>query len=290
MKRFAFILASLVCGCITSKPGGPVGYFGPTQSLREVVSAINANNAHLATLWSRGDFEATVVDQGKSHFVNGEAFMLYRRPGDFLMVGKKDLAGQVFQVGCNAQQYWMIVRGDTDTMWWGATAQAGEVDPKVMPIQPMLLLEVLGIGEIDTDLTREPCPVMRFNNDADAYMLVWNMRAPDRWLAQKEVWYDRQTMLPKLVLLFDANGRVVLRAYLSGHKAVEAAGATAGQPPRVATIYQLYFPDNGTRMTIELKDVASRKAEAPSDASFKFPGEKAGVSRVVHVDERSGQP
>ena len=50
---------------------------------------------------------------------------------------------------------------------------------------------------------------MRFNNDAWAYMLVWNKPLRDRWAAEKEVWYDIVTKLPKLVLLFDANGRVL---------------------------------------------------------------------------------
>ena len=69
---------------------------------------------------------------------------------------------------------------------------------------------------------------MRFNNDADAYMFLWNVKLPDRWAVQKEIWYDRATLLPKLVLLFDENGRVVLRAYLSNYKSVEVANVPHG--------------------------------------------------------------
>jgi len=58
---------------------------------------------------------------------------------------------------------------------------------------------------------------------------VWNVRVPDRYVAQKEVWYDRKTKLPIKVLLFDPNGRVVLRADLSKHKPVQAQ-QVQGQP------------------------------------------------------------
>ena len=182
------------------------------------------------------------------------------------------------------------VKGDADTMWWGSYDENGNTsaDTRQMPIQPQLLLEVLGVGVIDEDLTRQPFPVMRFNNDADAYMFVWNVRVPDRFVAQKEVWYDRQTKLPMKVLLFDANGRVVLRADLSKHQPVEVEGAPKEEWPKVATNCRLYFPDSGTSMMFELNDLSLRHGGAPNDRSFVFPNEP-GVNHVVQVDRQADQ-
>jgi hypothetical protein len=140
---------------------------------------------------------------------------------------------------------------------------------------------VLGIGAIDTDFTHEPAPVMRFNNDADAYMIVWSARLPDRWVAQREVWYDRATKLPRIVLLFDENGRVVLRAYLSNHQPVESNDPE--HAPKVATEYRLFFPATGAKMSFQLRDMRQKKNNTiPSERSFPFPSE-APTSKVIAI-------
>jgi hypothetical protein len=113
---------------------------------------------------------------------------------------------------------------------------------------------------------------------------VWGSPLPDRWAAQKEVWYDRETKLPRLVVLFDENGRVVLRTFLSEHQPVEVEGAAREDWPRVARRFELYFPDTGTTMSLQLSDVELRRGPVPNDASFAFPGDRAGVSKVIRVD------
>jgi hypothetical protein len=260
-------------------------YLGPTEPMRDVVQAINQNNDRLPSMWSRGYFEASIVDRGKSHFVNGDLLMLYRRPDDLRIVGKKDIAGTVFEVGSNRDRYWLRVGGDADTLWHGAHANVGNVDPKQIPIPPALILEVLGIGSIDTNFREPPVPVMRFNNDSDAYMLLWTVPLTDRWAAQKEVWFDRSTKLPQKVLLYDANGRVVLLADLSDHKPVEVAGVPEDQWPKVAAKYRLYFPDTDTTVSFELDRPLLKSGAAPNDRSFAFPEEGGGANQVINVDE-----
>ncbi len=292
--RFARATSLLVCaltliGCVPKNRAQPKIYTGPTEPMRDVVAAINENNANLPTLWSRGYFEANVVDQGRSHFVNGDVLVLYRRPGELRIVGKKDIAGTIFDIGSNAERYWLIVRGDVNTMWWGAHANADRVDPSEIPIPPQLMLEVLGVGAIDTNFRQPPAPVMRFNDDADVYMIVWSAPLADRWAAQKEVWYDRATKLPVKVLLFDADGRVVLRADLSKHVALrDAAGGAGNDAPEIASQYRLYFRASRTSITFNLESPALKSGNAPNDRSFAFPTEEnAGVKRVVRVDDPS---
>jgi hypothetical protein len=277
-------------GCVPKQPNQRQVYLGPTEPINEVVHAINANNNRLPSLWSKGYFEADIMDRGTRHFVNGDITQLYRQPNELRLVATKDIAGRIFEVGNNRQRYWLTVKGDVDTMWWGRYDENGmtDADTRQMPIPPQLLLEVLGIGPIDPDLTRQPFPVMRFNNDTDAYMFVWNVRVPDRFVAQREVWYDRQTKLPVKVLLFDPNGRVVLRADLAKHAPVEVEGAPKNEWPKVATIYRLFFPDTGTTMRFELRDVALSHGGAPNDKSFAFPSEP-GVGHVVQVDQQANR-
>jgi len=69
----------------------------------------------------------------------------------------------------------------------------------MLPIRPDGLIEILAIDQIPTNFLQPPVPTMRFNNDADVYMLNFNVQLPDRWTVHKEVWYDRQSLLPRLV-------------------------------------------------------------------------------------------
>jgi hypothetical protein len=286
-------LALLAAGCRPPPPAvSPKAYFGPTDPIDVVIRDINLNNTRVQTLWASGTFEANLVDENrKSHFVNGTVTLVHEKPSGLRVIGSKDLAGTVFDIGSNDDRYWLIVAGDVDTMWWGRydAPRADDGDTGI-PIRPELIIEVLGIGDIETNLRRDPVPVMRFNNDADAYMLVWHVSLPDRIVAQKEVWYDRQTKRPKLVLLFDEHGRVVLRAYPS--RFVPLPGDD-GRPdplgPQVASVYDLFFPDTRSSLRLEFEDVLPSNDGAPSELSFRFPTpQRAKVSKIISLDGDRG--
>jgi hypothetical protein len=285
-------LAFAAAGCPPPQAPAPKGYFGPTISPQAVVNSVNANNQRIATIWASGDFEAEIhpdpANRQTSDFLNGELVLLYRAPDQILLVGKKDVAGRIFEIGSNGVAYWMTARGQTDTCWWGKYATIDKLDPKAMPVRPDLLLDVLGVTPIDSDMLRQPVPVMRFNNDADAYMMVWSLRGPSYWLAQQETWYDRQTLLPRLVNLFDTGGRVVLSAYLSDHMPIASSPESADSgaaPPLVATSFRLFFPDTGTRLRFHLTKLKTTNNGIPNEHSFRFDPDLTGVGHVVRVDQ-----
>jgi hypothetical protein len=281
----ALLLAGL-SGC-APRSAGIQPYFGPTASLDELVQDINANVEPLPTLWSKGDFDASIVDRGHTTNVSGSAYLMHARPDRMLFIGKADVVGEVFRMGCGPDKYWVTVKGDTDTCWWGTFSNLGRVDPRALPVRPDLVEAVLGIDPIDTDLTRQPCPVMRFNNDQRAYMIVWNVKGPDRWLAQKEIWYDLDSKLPRLVNLFDANGRVVLSAYLSDHKPVDLGDASS-QPqdaPKIATSYRLFFPDSGSTLRLHLTELRLENRGHPNAANFAFDPDTSDARHIINLDE-----
>lgn len=277
----------LVAGCAPLREAKVVQrepYLGPTEPMTDVVAAINRNNSAVPTLWARHYYEATLKDeQGNPHFVNGDGALLYRGPSGMRLVGNKPGVGTVFEIGSTDDRYWLTVKPELDTMWWGQYKNLGKPCVQKVPIEPNMVLEVLGISTFNTNFLEPPAPVMRFNPDADAYTFVWSIPLPNRWAAVKEIWYDRQTKLPRLVLLFDENGRVVLRARLANHQPVEIADAPREAWPKVATSYQLYFPDNGGKMSFELSDVVLDKNGVPSRRGIVFP-QQAGVAKVIQLD------
>lgn len=292
MRRIVRAGVGLAClaalaGC-PPKPPPPQAYYGPTEPIDVVIRSINDNNRQIPTVWASGTFEARIGDeQGRKHFVNGMVTLVHEKPVGLRVVGNKELVGTLFEIGSNEERFWLIAGGDVDTMWHGSYAAA--VSSGGIPIRPELVIEVLGIGHIDTNLRREPFPVLRFNNDADAYMIVWHVGLPDRLVAQKEVWYDRQTKHPKLVLLFDEHGRIILRAYLDRFQPVEIDGVPEEDRPVMATRYDLFFPESGSTLRLDLEQLKLKNDGAPNERSFRFPTAQLDrVGKVISLDERRG--
>lgn len=302
MRPLAITLSVALClagsGCCNCPRQPALAEFRrnqPTQSMAAVVAAINANNQKIPSLWASLNYSATINDNGQVHSVSSDdGVLLYLRPGDFRLVGKKEFVGTVFDIGTNEQEFWMEVIPGTNRMWWGRYADLARVDPSRLPIpiRPDLVLEVLGVETINQDFDAMPVPTMRYNNSADAYVFVFNARAPDRWLALKEVWYDRRTLRPRRVIIYDANGRPVLQADLSMDKKVQAPEEDPANWPLIAGDYKLFFPDSGSRMEFMLKDVMLHKKVGriyvPSPNSFRLPDVKNTDIRAIQIGGGGG--
>jgi hypothetical protein len=277
----------VLAGCKPPPPRVQGAYFGPTVSLSELVQTVNANNLKIGSLWARATVDAWLVDERKREtFVNADnATLLYRAAGDFRFDVSDSIKGNLFDLGVNESSYWMRARGEVDTMWWGRVRMLGQPCTEPIPIQPILVSQVLGVGTFGPNLLAEPAPVMRFDNDNDAYAVTWHVRFPERWVAQREVWYDRATLRPRRVILYDEHGRALVRARLGEHAAVE--GANGGT---IAHAYELDFPDSGTRMRIRLRQAGLDNGRGvPNDRSFALPAaDRAGVKNVNQIDAACG--
>jgi hypothetical protein len=302
-KEIQFYLRAFACicgfiflfGCAAHpRPVTKPPYFGETLALQELVGRINENNRKLPTLWSEvATMKASWVDdRGKRHDETLDGGnLIYRSPMDVRVRGDKMVIGNVVEIGSNGEMYWLVAKDPgPDTAWWGRYKYLGDERAQPIPIRPDLVLQVLAVGPIETDLSKLPAPVLRFNHDADAYMLTWTTKLANRWVALKEVWYDRKTLAPMTVLLFDANGRVVLRAWLTKHERVESAELAKEQWPVAASEYRLYFPESKSSMTLKLRNMQVSRKGIPSDKSFAFDRDprRVGVSKVIQLDEACG--
>jgi hypothetical protein len=284
----AFVaLLILAAGCCPKKPVTRPAYEGPTLTLAELVSRINQNNSRLSTLWASGSFECWITDEkNQQQYFAGDLSLAYRKPIELRLAGQIPAIGRVFDLGSNPEVFWLWIPFEKiDTMWWGEYRHVNQVDSTVMPIRPDLLSEVLGVNDLNPDLVRSPTPAMRFNNEQDVYMVTFHTMLPDRMIVQKEIWYDRATLLPRMVMFYDPNGRVILRADLTEHE--NLGGDTSA--PKVATRYDLQFAPSHTRLVLKLSELKASNKGVPNDRIFKFPGaDKAGNTHKV--DERAAQP
>lgn len=294
-------LLILVAGCFAAAGCGGKAGNSPAQaedrlnppnlaSMAEVVAAVNANNAKIPTLWATLNYSATINDNGQVHSVTSDdGVLLYRRPSDFRLVGRQALVGTVFDIGSNDRQFWLQVVPGTSRMWWGNYADLARinVDRLPIPIRPDLVMQVLPVAPINTDFNAPPVPTLRYSNAADAYVMVFNARAPDRWLALKEVWYDRATLRPRRVILYDARGRPVLRADLSHDTRVRVPDQSPNDWPLVPGDYKLFFPDSGSRMEFTFRDVRlynkPGRVQFPNAASFNLPDTAGTDVRAIQI-------
>ena len=294
--RFSFFvfLFSLPLGCHPKAESNRTIYLGPTESMDDVVVAINENNARLPTLWADiRDIRVQFTDDNGEHQdekLDGGNLLYRQQPRSLRLTGDKLVLGNVLQLGSNEDVYWLAIKQGPDTAWWGRQQNVGKKCSQPIPIQPAMLMEVLGITTFNRDFAEPPMPVMRFNNDQDAYTFIWVAPAGDRYVATREVWYDRKTKNPKLVVLYGNEGRVILRAYLANHKPVEIENTPRERWPSVASEYDLFFPETGAKLNLRLGQVKLKNRGAPSQATFNFTPDarRLGVSKVIQLDEACG--
>ncbi len=270
---------ALLAGCC-SKPQ-PQAYWGPTLGVQEVVQTINANNQRIPSVWCYlKEFSVEVLDEHEaSHIYSGnDGNLIFQRPRNLYLVCNM-LSVEAFEIGTTQQVYWLKVP-PADKMWKGTYARIAGVDLRQLPIAPEMILDVLGVGTIDDNLLRWPLPVMRFDNYRDAYALLWSFPLEDHWAALKEVWYDRKSLLPVEVRLYDARGRMAVQALLSDPQPLAATqedAAGAADAPRMATNYDLLFPETQTRLHLRLAHPSLRNGNIPNAKTFQ-------VLQQTHLD------
>jgi hypothetical protein len=271
------------------RPPIPAGCYSPTEPMSQVVHQINANNAGITTLWSDHSFRAWIHDEKKKeHYVDGDGVLLYRKipeKPDELLIQGKSIIGKIFEIGSSSgpdAQYWVAVIPEIGTEWWGYYKHLGKPCVRPIPIPPDLVVEVLGVSDIGENFLQPPVPTMRFNNDQCVYMFTFNVRLPDRWITQKEVWYDHKTKLPTKVLLFDENGRILLRANLSKHEPLEGA-----EGRKIATHYSLFFPETKDRFEFSLKSPKLSRKGIPRAGTIQR-REIPDLKEIIQIDKDCG--
>jgi hypothetical protein len=243
-------------------------------TLEELVARVNANNAKLPSLWSRGTFEALLKESADEpgRFLNGQIFAQHLKPGRVRLKAEKDAFGDVLDLGTDGTNLWL--RLPTEGRLFVGTE--GNLDPQKtagLPLRPDLVLDVLGVNLLPTELAAWPAPTLRVDTQGGRYMVAYVEPAragTPRLTIQREVWYRMPTEpggtpLPVRVIANDDDGRPVLSATLENHEPVGDADG-----PLVATRLLLFFPQTGGKMRIELEDLRPRRGRLPAQRTFTF--------------------
>ena len=291
----ASIVAVILCavafltGCgEKATPPAPT-YTGPLLTPSALLAGINARAATTPSLWARHSFSLTARDsKGKVIDVSGDGVLMYQRAASsplgarLRLVGNKDIAGSIFELGCDDSRYWLSVTPEVSTLWWGRLANRELPCAEGLPVRPDEVLAVLGLALADENPTTEPAPVITYREQPAAYEVLWSVATPAGRIPLRKVSYDRQTLRPMGVTLFEKDGRVAVLASLTNYPATRDSGKV--DVPGSLTIQ---FPTRGATLQLQLRDVVPSRNGVPNERSIVFPKEPK-VEKVVQVDVDCG--
>jgi len=210
-------------------------------------------------VWSRAElllnFPRGQGSENRKQFdIEGHLFLV--KPDKLFLHGEV-LGQEMFKLGMNPEQYWLWIRPDVNTVWLGRRGGTGE-QRLVMP--PEALMTALGVFHI------EPAPEASavFIALERYYILCESRGVGGTQVPFRRVWFDRRTLRPARIDLFDDTGRRVLFAELLRY---ERFGETD-----VCTVYRARnYRDEEVDVVIQLSGVSLEKKPSPKVFEYHLP-------------------
>ncbi|MCK4626819.1 MAG: hypothetical protein KAV00_16020, partial [Phycisphaerae bacterium] len=132
-------------------------------STETLVAEYNANASRVPKLWARARIRVTFSDEkgwsfswgSTSPLASGNAILLLDKgdnpsePVDFVIIGKE--IAELFRIGTDSASglyYFWGNLGNRGGAWFGRTKFAGAPGVKGIPLDPLQLLEILGVTEL----------------------------------------------------------------------------------------------------------------------------------------------
>ena len=293
------LAAGLLCGgCYVGKPvevDPEALKWDEILTVTDVIERYNENTGALPSLWSRGLMDATLretLEGDTTTIASADVFIQHLKPSSVrLKVKKVGLPGDLLDLGTNGIDLWLL-DGYNDTLFIGKDDFLDPDKLEGLPIRPDLILQVLGVNNLSRDLLADPMPTLRFNPDSGGwYVLEFHepaRRGESRLITAKEVWLDSKELLPRKVVLFDEAGRPVLRANLTAF--AEVGGEADAPPAKVATRYNLLFPETQSKMDIALEAPRLKYRGIPTERTFDPDFGRLNLQQIVNLNDVAADP
>jgi hypothetical protein len=239
---------------------------GPTRTLSgpmpppldpgQVIDAHNAWADSIQHLWSRAAITIALPDLDKpsdrqTFDVDGHLFLV--KPDNMLLRGQI-LGQEVFQVGMNDDRFWVIVR--PKSMGW--TGRRGGPGERRFVLSPSDLMMALGLYSVNL----ESGDSAAFHVGASQYILVQHIDTPDHRELLRKTWFDRRTLRPVRVDLFDDLGRPLFMSELLAYETIESVP--------VCTTYRIRLYSGGAEGGVVLSLSATSLTKEVLPPVFKF--------------------
>lgn len=240
IQRAILLLLTGVCLLLTGcQPGvvGPVRACPGKASIDEAVETLLLHRRNLQPLQGRADCIFHYKDEkGKMKRKEVKAVNVRFIPHTRILF-RGNVFGDVVGFGANHEEFWLRIKPDMDSYWWGTRAQAANCSEALL-INPYNVIEALGTVEITTDWQ------LSYEAGYDIFTLSDTEGTP-----VKRVYADACDYLLRRIEYFDNEGLLKASAELNDY----TTGEHGLVVPTLIDVshYQLGIPEG--RVEIQLK-------------------------------------
>lgn len=239
------------------------------------VGFVNRNNARINSpvqakrIHARGH---VTDERGKRTSFDLSGGLLFLKPR-YLYFDLRQLGQTVMRFGSNDVEYWLWIKPEIDTLWWGTHAALGGSASRRIPLPPDMLIESLGLDGLPGS---EDAADVVYRVDGEVNQLLWTQRDPNGAIVlTKETWLDRRAPhLIRRVLSRDTDGRVVFDAALDDYRLIKGVDALAAH--RIV----LRWRDPDGRMDLRIGEWIVRDNVRPTSGAFQRPPDKTSTVLV----------
>lgn len=179
-------------------------------------------------------------------------------------------------LGCDPERYWWIdVKAATAIVGTHAKATPESLARFELPVQPLDLVELLGIMPMDP----AGYGATRWSKDGKRLGLLSRSRSGNRL-----VWVDPTTFEPREIELTDSEGRVTITSVLTRPERIPIDGEP-GSKARIATNHEIRFAEGDMTIVVRLQGPENRRNRVRQQA-FDYEGvlRTFGVREILDAD------
>jgi hypothetical protein len=277
--RVGILLLPLALVMLTGCPPGhkePGVAPAPPLPIGEAMAIVNNNAAGITRTLSGGAMHVAAVVHDENGKVEGHpdlaGTLRFHPPHDLYLDLKHALAGTIMHVGSNDEVFWVWVKLNRDTLWYGRWADldlAG--DTSHIPLAPDMILAAMGLAPLPGAKQGLRGPIQQID-DGQYYKLLYLATFRGTTWIQREYWLDRfPPYLPRVVVFRRAeDGRIRMKSTLDHYERV------AGSNVYVARDIRMVWPEQGDTFTMRLGTPTFKDLPA---AAFRLDTKAIGIPR-----------
>ncbi len=274
----AMTCTATLSSCQTMPRPGAGGSELQVPSYETIATRHNDRLDRMTSVNAAGAIELRWTDDQGRHFESGRAEVWIVLP-DRTAIDVQKFGERLMWMGSNGSNTWMIdFRGDETVLHLHDAS--GENPPEAaarVPIEPVTLLKLLGLGRLPAEAETDSSPV---TYDAGREAWVVTVREADDLL---RLFFDRESFLPIRVELLSPDHEILRHSTLSlrRYDLVQMAGVVPGTQPRFPTLAEVFNADGSGSIKLALR--------GPTDAVKDKYFELDWLRRAFRPDRIEGQ-
>jgi hypothetical protein len=205
------ILAAMIIivGC-TPQIQKPTKVCPGKASVDEALAVLQGQSQNAVPLRAHGKSVLEFYEEGKKkpHKESLDVKLRVNPPAEIYLQGDKSIMAKAFILGSNEDVFWLTIRPKEGVHIWGKWSEQDSAGG--LEINPRILLEALGIGQIDTHGD------WSLSNDG-AYDILTKK---ERGVTTKKIHVFCCDYRPRMIEVFDSQGRPIATAELDRYQQI----------------------------------------------------------------------